>query len=169
MWRIIDMSDMANPLSISIHLYNFMVTYTISPRIPPWSLNKSFSLCLSSLFRQHCFIIVTTVWAKGQLREQSIHRVPPLLSSCGAGKGQGQAKGISKPQCLLDLSVTFCSHPEKSLSVSFYCSHSLSSLWPSPSILPIPSSRHSSCSQCVRQLPLPFFSGSSFLFVCDST
>lgn len=80
------------------------------------------SFCLSHFLpsRQRCFITVTRARAKGQLREQSIHLVSPLFGSCGAGEGQSEAEGISKPVCLLDLCVTSCSLSVKSPSLSFY-------------------------------------------------
>lgn len=68
--------------------------------------------------RQRCFITVTRARAKGQLREQSVHLVSPLFGSCGAGEGQSEAEGISKPVCLLDLCVTLCSLSVKSPSLS---------------------------------------------------
>lgn len=59
-----------------------------------------------TLYHPDSFITVTRARAKVQLREQSIHLVSLLLSSCGAGEGQSGAEGISKPLCHLDLSVT---------------------------------------------------------------
>lgn len=60
------------------------------------------------------------MWAKIQLREQSIHLVSVLLSSCGAGEGQSGAEGISKPLCHLDLSVTLVPFSKVFLSTSPY-------------------------------------------------
>lgn len=141
-------------LSISehttIHQYNFMVLYD-SPRHlftvikhDACAGHRSFSHCHSFPSRQCCFITVTRAQAKGQLREQSIHLVSPLLGSCGAGEGQSEAEGISKRLCLLDLSVTLCS-----LSLPFYFFlTSLSSLSPLSSL-----SLSLSHSQYARQLP----------------
>lgn len=82
--------------------------------------HRSFSLSHYLPSRQRCFITVTRARAKGQLREQSIHLVSLLFGSCGAGEGQSEAVGISKPVCLLDLCVTLCSLSVKSSSLSYF-------------------------------------------------
>lgn len=139
-----------------------------------------FPLSLFAIPARRCFITVTRARAKGQLGEQSIHLVSPLLGSCGAGEGQSEAEGISKPLCLLDLSVTLCSLSVKSLSLSFHCftlqllsdltilSLSLSS---SPSPFSSPFSVYSFALGMPANFPLAIFFSSSFLFVCvsDST
>lgn len=124
------------------------------------------------------FITVARARAKGQLGEQSIHLVSPLLGSCGAGEGQSEAEGISKPLCLLDLSVTLCSLSVKSLSLSFrrFILQLLSDLTILPLFLPpspfsSPFSVYSFALGVPAKFPLAIFFSSSFLFVCvsDST
>lgn len=82
----------------------------------------SFSLCHSLPFRQHCFITATRAHAKGDCREQCFHLVSPLLGSWGAGEGQSEAEGKSKPLCLLDLChfMLLLSEIALSLFLSFF-------------------------------------------------
>lgn len=142
----------------------------IYPSISLWSLNRLYQV--TGVFASHslpssqrCFITVTRARAKGQLREQSIHLVSLLFGSCGAGEGQSEAEGISKPVCLLDLCVTLCSLSGKSPSHSFYFFIPRPFPWPH-----YPLSLNSPLSSLSLSMPtnflLPSFYAVSFFFVC---